>query len=54
MLLYCFKCRKNTKSKTPKVLKTKKGRIMLSSLCAKCDSKKSKSIKNRGNRVVEW
>ena len=53
MLLYYFKCRKNTESKTPKVLKTRKGRIMLSSQCAKCDSKKSKSIKNRGNRGVD-
>ena len=26
---YCFKCRKNTESKNPKVVKTKNGRIML-------------------------
>ena len=47
MLLYCLKGRKNTNSKTPKVLKTKKGKIMLPSEYAKCDSKKSKFIKNR-------
>ena len=29
MLSYCFKCRKNTESKNPKVVKTKNGRIML-------------------------
>ena len=35
MLLYCLKCRKNTKS------------IMLLSKCAMCDSKKSKFIKEK-------
>ena len=29
MLPYCFKCRKNTESKNPKVVKTRNGRIML-------------------------
>ena len=29
MLSYCCKCRKNTKSKTQKVVRTKNGRIML-------------------------
>ena len=29
MLSYCLKCRKNTESKNPKVVKTKNGRIML-------------------------
>ena len=29
MLSYCLKCRKNTESKYPKVIKTKNGRIML-------------------------
>ena len=41
MLLYCLKCKKNTESKNPKVVKTKNGRIMLLSKCAVCDSKKS-------------
>ena len=27
MLSYCLKCRKNTQSKNPKVVKTKNGRI---------------------------
>ena len=28
IISYCLKCRKNTESKNPKVLKTKKGRII--------------------------
>ena len=44
MLSYCLKCKKKNKKKTEnidlKVLKTKNGRIMLSSKCAVCDSKK--------------
>ena len=39
MLPNCFTCRKNTETKNPKVVKTKKGRIMLSSKCAVCNSK---------------
>ena len=31
MLSYCLKCRKNTESKNPKAVRTKNGRIMLSS-----------------------
>ena len=29
MLSYCLKCRKNTESKNPKLVKNKNGRIML-------------------------
>ena len=47
MLSYCLKCRKNTESKNPKVVKTKNGRIMLFSKCEVCDSKKSKFIKEQ-------
>ena len=43
LLYYCLKCRKNTESKSPKVAKTKSGRIMLLSKCAVRDSNKSKS-----------
>ena len=42
MLLDCLKCRKNTKSKNPKVVKTKNGKIMLFSNCVICNSKKSR------------
>ena len=45
MLSYCIKCRKNTESKNPKAVRTKNGRIMLSSKQAVCDSKKSKFAK---------
>ena len=41
---YCLKCRKNTESKNPNVVKTENGRIMLLSKCAVCNSKKLKFI----------
>ena len=44
MLSYCLKCRKNTESKNPKVVKTKNGRMMQLSNSAVCDSKKSRFI----------
>ena len=47
MLLNCLKCRKNTESKHPKIVRTKNGRIMLLLKCAVWDSKKSKFIKNQ-------
>ena len=47
MLLDCLKCRRNTESKNPKVVKTKNGRIMLLSKCSVCDSKKSRFIKEQ-------
>ena len=40
MASYCLKCRKNTESKSPKVVETKSVRIMLLSKCTVCDSKK--------------
>ena len=45
-----MKCRKNTKSKNPEVLKTKNGRIMFLSKCAVCNSKKSKFMKEQEAR----
>ena len=47
MLLYCLKCRENTESTNPNVVKTKNGRIMLLSKCKVCDSKNSKFIKEQ-------
>ena len=47
MLSYCLKCRKNTESKNPKVVKTKNGRIILSSKCEVCDSKKRTFLKDQ-------
>ena len=45
MLTYCLKCKKDTESVDPKVLKTKNRETMLSSKCAICGSKKSKLVK---------
>ena len=39
MVSYCLKCRKNIECKTPKVSKTKNGKIMILSQCAVCDNK---------------
>ena len=47
MSWYCLKCRKSTKSKNPKVAKTKNRRIMLLSKCAARDSEKLKFIKEQ-------
>ena len=44
MLSYCLKCKKNTESINPKVLKKTSGKIMILSKCAICRSKKSKFI----------
>ena len=47
MLSYCLKCRRSTESINPKVSKTTKGKTMILSKCAICDSKKSKFIKEQ-------
>ena len=47
MLSFCLKCKKNTESINPKVLKTTNGKTMILSKCAICDSKKSKFIKEQ-------
>ena len=44
MLFYCLKCRKNTESKNPKVVRTENERTILLSKCAMCNSKKSKFL----------
>ena len=50
MLSCCLKCRKNTQSKNPEVVKAKNGRIMLLSKCSVCNSKKSKFVKEQEAR----
>ena len=45
MVYYCLKCKKNTESINPRVLKTSNGQTMILSKCAICGSKKSKFIK---------
>ena len=47
MLSSCLKCRKNTKSKNPEVVRTKNGRTMLLSKCAMCNSRKSKFLEEQ-------
>ena len=47
MLSYCSKSRTITESKNLKVARRKKGRTMLLSKCAVCDSKKSTFIKEK-------
>ena len=38
MLFYCLKCKKNTESINPKVLKTSNDKTMTLSTCAICSS----------------
>ena len=45
MLSYCLICRKNTESKSPRVVRTKNGGIMFLSKYVVCVSKKSNFIK---------
>ena len=47
MLTYCLKCKRNTKNIDSKMLKTKNGRLMLSSKRAVCGSKKSIFVKEQ-------
>ena len=47
MLSHCLKCRKNTESKDPKLVRTKNGRIMVLSKFEVYNSKKLKFIKQQ-------
>ena len=47
MLFYSLKCRKNTESKNPNVVRTKNGRVILLLKCTVCNGKKSKFIKEQ-------
>ena len=47
MLTYCLKCKRNAKNIDSKMLATKNGRLMLSSKCAICGSKKSRFMKKQ-------
>ena len=48
MILLCWlKCRKNTESKSPRVVNTKNKRTMVSTNCMVCDRKKLKFIKEQ-------
>ena len=45
-----MKCRKNTKSRMPKVIRTKNERIMLLPKCSVCNGKKLKFFKEQKAR----
>ena len=47
MLTYCLVCKIDTENKDAKMIKTKKGRVILSSKCAVCGNKKSRFIKEQ-------
>ena len=47
MMTYCLKCRKNTKNIDAKMVRTKNGRVILSSKCDVCSSKKSRFMKEQ-------
>ena len=47
MLTYCLKCKGNTKNIDAKMVKIKNGRLILSSKCAICGSKKSRFMKEQ-------
>ena len=47
MLSYCLKCKRNTESINPKVLKSTNGKAIILSKCTICGSKKSKFIKQQ-------
>ena len=56
MLSYCLKCKKNTESINPKVLKITNGKILILSKRTICRSKKSKFIKEQQAKglLVVW
>ena len=47
MLSYCLKCKRNTESINPNVLKTTNGKAIILSKCAICGSKNSKFTKQQ-------
>ena len=47
MLTYCLKRKKNTNNIDAKMMKTENGRVVLSSKCAICGSKKLKFMKEQ-------
>ena len=47
MLIYCLKCKRNTKNKDTKMIKIKNDRLVLSSKCAVSSSKKTRFTKEQ-------
>ena len=44
---FCLKCIKNTENIDPKVSSASNSKVMILSKCARCNSKKSRFIKNQ-------
>ena len=47
MLIYCVKCKKNTKNLNSNIFKTKNGRLIILPKCAPCGIKKSRLVKKQ-------
>ena len=47
MKIYCIKCKKDTKNIDPKIVRTKKNRLVMQSKCSVCGIKKSRFIKEQ-------
>ena len=47
MMTYFLVCKKDTENKDVKMMKTKNGRLMLSSKCTICGNKKSRFVKEQ-------
>ena len=47
MLTYCLKCKRNTESKDAKMIKTKNGKVILSSECVVCGNNNSRFKKEQ-------
>ena len=54
MLSHCLKCKKNTENINPRLLRTKNGKKIIISKCAICGSKKSKFIKKKNRKQIEY
>ena len=42
---YCVSCRKKPENLSPKIFKTKNGRLIIQSKCAECRMRKSRFVK---------
>ena len=47
MLTYCLKYKENAENKNPEMIKTKNGRLTLSSKCSVCGTKKLRFMKEQ-------
>ena len=52
MKTYCVKCRKDTENIDPKMIRTKKNRLIMQSNCSVCGIKKSRFVKKQEAKVL--